>query len=132
MRVLRTVIEIVVLPVLHTRQYLPLGSSIAAQRVGHDHSGNIRQSLEQLAEKLLRGFLVAPPWHQDIQHVAVLVHGPPQIMLFAVNGQKNFIQVPFVPRPGTPASDLVGVLLTRLATPLPDRFVRHDHATDGE
>jgi hypothetical protein len=132
MRVLRTVIEIVVLPVLHTREYHPLGRSVAAQLVGHDHSGNICQSLEQLAEKPLRGVLVAPPLHQDIQHVTVLVHGPPQIVLFAVNGQKNFIQAPFAPWLGTLASELVGVLLTRLATPLPDRFVRHDHATAEE
>lgn len=64
--------------------------------------------------------------------MAVLVHGPPQIMLFAANGQKNLIQVLFVPQPGTPASELVGVLLTRIATAFPDRLLRHDHATDEE
>jgi hypothetical protein len=51
------VIEIAVLTMLHTRQYLSLGSSIAAQLVVHDHSGTIRQSLEQLAENLFAAFL---------------------------------------------------------------------------
>jgi hypothetical protein len=35
--------------------------------------------------------LVAAALHQDIEHVVVLIHGPPQIMLRAVDRQKHLI-----------------------------------------
>ena len=41
--------------------------------------------------------LVAPPLYEDVEDVVVLIHRAPQVMALTVNGQKDFIQVPFVP-----------------------------------
>ena len=76
------------------------------------------EALEELAEELLRGVLVPTPLHEDVEHIAVLVHRPPQVMAFTVDRHEHLVQVPFIARPGAPATQLVGILLAELAAPL--------------
>jgi hypothetical protein len=40
--------------------------------------------------------------------------------------QKNLVEMPCITRPGALAPELMGVLLPKLPTPLPDSFVGHD------
>jgi hypothetical protein len=70
--------------------------------------------------------------YQDIEHVSFLIDGSPQIVTLSFDRQKHFIQVPLVPGPWTATPELVGVLLAKLATPLADRFIRHDDSTFQE
>ena len=96
---------------------------VALQLVRHDHTRHIQQPLEQLPQELLRGFLVPPTLHQEIEEVVVLIHGAPQVMARAGDGQKHRVEMPVVagPRPSTPQR--VGVILTALETPVPDGLV---------
>jgi hypothetical protein len=96
MRVFATVIEVATLPVLHPRQNLALSRTITLELVRDDHPWHVLQALEQLAKELLGGVLVAPALHQDIQHVVVLVDSAPQVMALAIDGQEDFIKMPFV------------------------------------
>jgi hypothetical protein len=130
--VLRAVIEVAVLAMFHPRENLPLRRPVAFELVGDEHAGHVCEPLEEFAEEFLGGLLVAPTLHEDIEDVAVLIHGSPEVMRFAINGQKHLIQVPFVTRSRAPATQLIGVLLAELAAPLPDRFVRDKHATDKQ
>src|SRR5215475_4687291 len=66
--------------------------------------------------------------HQDIEHIALLIHGPPQIMLCPVDCQKHLVQVPFIAWSGTTTSQLIRIVLPEGATPLPDGFIRHNNA----
>jgi hypothetical protein len=66
--------------------------------------------------------------YQNIEHVPVLVDGAPEVVPFAVDAEKHFIQVPLVAGSGAPVAELIGILLTELVAPLPDRFIRHDDA----
>ena len=61
--------------------------------------------------------------------MAILIDGPPQIVPFAVDREKHLVQVPFVARSGTPATELIGIRLPELPAPLPDGFIRHDDPT---
>jgi hypothetical protein len=79
MRVLRAVVQLPVLAVLHAGEHVAFGRAIPFQFVRDDHPRHVCQALEQLAEKLLRRSLVAPTLHQDVEHVASLIHRPPQI-----------------------------------------------------
>jgi hypothetical protein len=67
--------------------------------------------------------------HQDIEHVAVLIDGPPQIVPFAVDPEKDFIEVPLISRLRLPAPELIGILLAKCPAPLPNRFVSDNDAT---
>src|SRR5713226_5352724 len=48
--------------------------------------------------------------------------------MLALDPQKHLVHVPLVPRLGTAATELIGILLAELAAPFPNRFVGHAHA----
>jgi len=83
----RSIIQAFVLPMLHPRQELALGCSIALQLIGDDHAWDVLESLEELAKKAFRRVCVPPALDEDIQHVAMLIHGPPERVRFPVDLQ---------------------------------------------
>src|SRR5262245_10686820 len=129
MRILRTVVEISMLTMFDPRQDLALGGPIALQFIGDDDARHVGQPLEKLAKELLCGLLVPPALHQDIQHVPLLLNCPPQIVMFALDGQKHLIEVPFIAEPGTAATELIRILLAELAAPFADRLIGHYDST---
>jgi hypothetical protein len=129
MGIFGAVVQRAMLTVFHTWENLPLGCAIAFQLIREDHPGDVLQALEQLAKEFLRRLLVPPALHQDVEHVALLIHGPPEIVTLSGDGQKRLIQMPFVARTGAPTPELIGLGLAKLATPFPDGLIRHDDAT---
>jgi hypothetical protein len=127
--VLHTVIEIAMLAMFHPGEYCSLGGTVALQFIGNDHARHIQQSREELAEELLRGLLVPPAPHQDIQHISLLIDCPPQVVRLALNRQTHSIEVPLVPRSGTAAPELIGILLTKFAAPLTNGLIGHGYTT---
>ena len=87
---------------------------------------------EELAKEFLRGFLVSVALHENIQHIAVLIHFSPQIVAFAINRKKYLIQVPFVARSGTPVAQLIRILLAELMSSCPDGFISHEDSTNEQ
>jgi hypothetical protein len=62
---------------------------------------------------------------------AHLVDRPPQIVPFTTDREKHLVQVPFIPWPGTPVPELMGMGLPKLPAPIPHGFVRENDATCG-
>ena len=91
--------------------------------------GTYWQPFQQLAEELLGRFLVATTLHQDIEDVPVLIHGAPEVVPLAIDGEEDFIQMPFVAGSGTPAPELIGIGLPELPAPFADGFIGHDDPT---
>jgi hypothetical protein len=81
---------------------------------------------EKLAEEFLDCFLTPPPLDENIQHLAPLIHRTPQTVILLLDRDEHLIQVSLITGTWTPASQLIGLLLAELPTPLADRFVRHD------
>ena len=73
-----------VLYVLDTGQYLRLGGGITAELVADDGARDILQLPQQLAKELLGSPPIASRLHQDIQYLAVLIDGAPQILQLAI------------------------------------------------
>ena len=65
-RVLRPVIEIAVLTMFYAGENLALGGPIALEFVGDDHTGDVGQAFQELAEELLCCLLIPAALHQDI------------------------------------------------------------------
>jgi hypothetical protein len=128
MGVLTPVIEIATLAVFYPGQYLTLGRAVALQLVRNDNPWHVLQSLEQLAEKLLRRMLIAAALHENVEHVILLIDGPPQVILLTMDRQADLVQMPFVARLRTPPSQPIGVILPKLQTPFADSFVGHRDA----
>jgi hypothetical protein len=74
---------------LHARQDLAFGCSIALQLIGDDHPWDVVESFEELAKKTFRRVCVPSALDKDIQHVAVLIDGSPQIRPFPIDGEKD-------------------------------------------
>jgi hypothetical protein len=56
---------------------------------------------------------------ENIEHVVVLIHSPPEIMMFAINGEEDLIDVidmPFVDRFGAAVAGLISICLPKLST----------------
>jgi len=130
--ILRPVIESFVSAVLDTRQDFTLGRAIAGQLVGDHHARHVGEILEQTTEELLGGRRVSAALDQDIEDVAVLIDGPPEIVLHPVDADEDLVEVPLVTRLRAPASQRVGVLLAERAAPLAHGLVGEDHPALGE
>ena len=96
MGVLGSIIQSLMLSVFHTLQDFLFSSPIAFQLIGDDHSGGKACWFQQFAKELLGSRCVASALHQDIEYCAVLVNGPPQVELLALNFDDHFIQMPFI------------------------------------
>jgi hypothetical protein len=120
------------LAMLYTGQHLLLRGPIARSLVRDDHPWPGDQALELLAAKLRGSVLVPPTLHEDIEHLAVLIYGPPPIVTFAMNGEEDLIEMPRVARLGAPATELIGIRLPELPAPLPDRFIGDDDSTSEQ
>jgi hypothetical protein len=132
MEALGAVVEISMLAVLHPRQNLPFRRTVALQFIGDDDTRYVLAPLEQLAEELLRGLFVSSALYEDIQYGTVLIYGAPEIVVLLVNGDEHLVQMPFIVRPGAPATQLIGIGLAELAAPLADGFVRYDHSPGAQ
>ena len=121
--VLRAVVQVLRPAMLHRVQDLAVRHLVAGELVGDDHPGRLPQALEELAEELLGGHRVSARLHEHVEHVAVLIHRPPQLPLFAVYTDQHLVHVPFIAGSRPAPTQLVGVLLPEPVTPGPDRLV---------
>jgi hypothetical protein len=75
------------LAMFYARENLTLRGPVAFEFIRDDHPRHVRESFEQLPEELLRRLLVPTALHEDVEHVAVLVDGPPEIMALTIGGR---------------------------------------------
>jgi hypothetical protein len=61
--------------------------------------------------------------NENIDHVTLLVDGPPQILSLTSDRHEQFVQVPGVAQTSLPSPERPGVFDTKLPTPLSDGFV---------
>jgi len=90
---------------------------------------DVEELLEQRAEEFLGGGFVPATPDQEVEDGAVLVDGAPQVVRRAVDGHAHLVEVPLVARSRASATERVGVGLTELLAPPPDRLVGDDHPT---
>jgi hypothetical protein len=127
--VFRSIIQAFVLPMLHAREDLAFRRSITPQFIGDNHTWDVLELFEELPKKAFRRLLVSSALDKDIQHIAILVHGPPEIVRFPVDLQVHFIQVPCVATTRTATTQFIGIRLPELQTPLSHGFITHDHSS---
>jgi hypothetical protein len=67
--------------------------------------------------------------NQDVQHLPLLIYCTPQVLAHSVDLQIDFIQVPGITHGSTLASNLLGVLATKLFTPSTNTFIGDNDAS---
>ena len=70
--------------------------------------------------------------YQDVDHVAVLIHGTPEILLSAVDSNEDFVQVPNIAEAALTPLQFSDIVRTELPTPDSNRFIRDDDSPFGE
>ena len=74
-------------------------SPIAAQLVGDQPPRPTLLALQQLAEKACGSPAVATRLDEDIENVAILIDGTPEIAPLSLDGDEDLVQVPDVAQP---------------------------------
>jgi hypothetical protein len=67
--------------------------------------------------------------NQDVDHVSILIDGPPEVVPLALDIHEELVQVPDVSQLPLPAPEPPGVAWAELPTPLPDRLVGDDDSS---
>ena len=115
--------------VLDVGKHLTLRHTVASQLVGDDHPRLVLQSPEQPFEEALGGFRIAPFLNEDVQRNTMLINSSPEIMLHALDPNKDLVQVPFVARVGSAAAQAVGKAPAEFPAPAPYRLVGDGNAS---
>jgi hypothetical protein len=72
------------------------GSRVASQFIGYDAQWFSTLSAQESSKELFRGALIPMRLDQNVDHVAFLIHGSPEILLLAIDSNENLIQIPVV------------------------------------
>lgn len=105
---------------------IPDGHAMAAQLVGHQNARHA-PSLHQFLQKTSCSLSIPATLHQDFQHITLHIDGSPEPVFLAPDRGHDFVEVPFVGRCWTVASDFGGNLRSEPFAPNPDAFIGDDH-----
>ena len=106
--------------------------AVTAEAIRDESPGYAATALQQPTEKSRGGMAISTWLQQDIDDLAILVDGPPEVLAPADDGNEQLVQMPRVAaEAGAPpeASSVGGA--ERLA-PVPDGLVRHRDAALGQ
>ena len=107
-------------------------SSIAFEFVSDDSKRLFPLAAHQSLKEPLGGALI-PAWlNQDVNHVAVLIHGPPKILLLAIDPHEDFVQVPDIAEAALAPLQLSSIVRTELLTPMSNGFIGDHDSAFGE
>ena len=125
---------VLVLPgaVHHGRHDRAVRRRVAAQFIGDEPPRYPALVFQQLPKEARGGLPVASRLHEDVDHVAVLVHGAPQILPSALDRHEQLVQIPGVAHPPASAPQPPRVVGSEGLAPLPDRLVGDGDPAFGE
>ena len=132
MRDFGAIVGISVYTATHVAEYASHGSGVAFQFVGDDPQRFRTLTAQESSKESLSGALIAMRLGQNVDYVAVLIHGTPQILLLAADSNEHLIQVPVVPEPALSSLQSPSIVRTEFLTPPSDRLVGHDDCPLGQ
>ncbi len=72
----------------------PMRCAIAPQFVGHEQHRLCPLALQELTEEALCGTAITPRLDEEVDHIAVLVDGTPEILPLALDRNEELLVVP--------------------------------------
>lgn len=123
MRVFRPIVQPLVLSMFYALHDLLFGRFVTLEFVGNNHSWHKALFFEQFAKESLGRFRIPMPLQQYFQHSPLCIHCSPQIILPFLDRHYYLIEMPFVSDEGAFASKLIGIPLSELLAPFPNRFI---------
>lgn len=116
----------------HQGYDFPMCDTVASQLVRHETERSSSLTLQELAKESSRRTPVPAGLDEDIDHIAILIHSPPEILALTIDTDEHFVQEPGVAETTLTTFQSAGVLGSKLDRPLPNRFISHVHAALSE
>ena len=132
MRDLGSIVGVSLHTVSHAAEDASHGGGVASQFVSNDLQWFGTLATQESSKESLCGALITMRLDQDVDHVAVLIHGTPEILLLAIDSNEDLIQVPVVAEPSLSSLQFPSIVRTELLTPLSNRLIGHDDSPLGE
>jgi hypothetical protein len=85
--------------VRHVAEDVSYGSGVASKLVGNDPDWFASLAAQEFSKESFCGVLITMRLDQNVDDVAVLIHGTPQILLLGVDPNEDLIQVPAIAEP---------------------------------
>lgn len=121
-RILRTVVQTLVLAVLKTQTHILHRRRITLEFVGDQDPRGHGALSKQLTHQPLGGMPIAAALHQHIKCAAKLIDCAPQPMLIAIDGDDDFVQMPLVAKDSLSCPNAPRGLLSKLERHPPTRM----------
>lgn len=132
MRQLGTIVRVLTGVVRSARQQLAAGHRIASQPVRHDRPRLTTEAREQVSEEAPSGRCVPPLLEQDVDDLAILVDGPPQVPVLAPDPDEDLVHEDRVAVAAVPSPQSPRVPGSELVAPEADRLVGDDDSSPGQ
>jgi len=107
------------------RNEFSMRNSIASQLVCHNLSRFAMMLFQQSLEETRSSCSITTCLEKDIDHLAILVNSPPQVLLFAIYFHKHFVNVKCIAEPLMPTFQPFGILGTELLAPQTNGFIAY-------
>ncbi len=107
----------------HGREDVPMCSRITPKLVGDQLPGCFSLMFQGSTKEAFSGSTISTLGNQNIDHVSILIDGPPKIETLALDVDKEFINVPDVAESSPFPTQSSGVGRSEFLTPVSDRFV---------
>jgi hypothetical protein len=101
---------------------------VGAELVGDQDTRRAGLLADELAQQAFGGPRVAAALNQGVKHEAILIDGAPKPMVFAIDGDDDFIEMAPVPKLRCTPTDFVGKVSAEFLDPPPNRFVAHHNS----
>ena len=93
------------------------GHFIAPQLVSDESIGDVLEPLQQLAKEAFGGPCITPFLHENIEDLAVLIHGSPEIIPLPSDVDEQLVEVPGIAGPSAAVPKPLGKRLAKPQTP---------------
>ena len=92
MRELGAIVRVLGRVMVDQRHEFPMGDTVASQLVGHQTKRFWALTLQQCANELSCRTAVPTGLNEDVDHIAALIHGAPEILSLTVDGDEDLVQ----------------------------------------
>jgi hypothetical protein len=107
----------------YRRKNLTMCSAVCAKHIGHQLPRCLTLMLQCLTKEAFGGLSVSTFRYQNIDDVPILVHRPPQVVAFALDSDKHFINVPDIAEPSLFPAKRSIIDRSELDASVSDRFI---------
>jgi hypothetical protein len=107
----------------HRREDVPMYSRITPKLVGDQLPGCLSLMFQGLTKETFSGSTISTLGDHNIDHVSILIDGPPKIEALTFDGDEEFIDVPDVAESSLFPTQSSGIGQSEFLTPVSDRFV---------